>query len=157
MKNSKLPEYYALKSIEQNTLKTVNVGDTASLTKTITEKDIDALLFISGDNNPLHTDEGFAQRTMFKGRIVHGIIAAALVSSALTRLFGPGNVWLSQNITFKTPIRLNDTLTAQLRITEINKSRVCTIETKCLNQKNEIVLDGTATSRIFHIKGLKER
>lgn len=152
MTDSELPEHYALKTKELDNLKTVKLGDMVTISKTITEQDIEDLLSISGDNNPLHTDEAFAKRTMFKGRIVHGIIALALVSSALTRMFGPGNVWLSQNIQFKSPIRLNDTLTIKLLVVEIGKTKIYTIKTKCVNQNNDLVLDGTATSRLFYVK-----
>ena len=86
------------------------------LSKTITENDVDTFIKLSGDNNPIHHDENFARKTMFKGRIAHGLLAMGLISAGLTRLMGPGNVWLSQNFEFLKPIRINDYLTAKLKI-----------------------------------------
>ena len=149
------PEYYALQADELAIKKDVKVNNTVSLTKKITEEDLQTIITLSGDNNPIHVDVKFAERTMFKGRIVHGIAALALVSAALTRLLGPGNVWLGQNFVFKTPIRINDVLTVHLRILEISKTKVSTIETRCINQREEIILEGTGTSRVFRIKPLR--
>lgn len=134
------------------TPKSMKVGNSLELSKNVTEEDITNLIAISGDDNPLHTDEEFAKRTMFKGRIVHGIISAALVSAALTKLFGPGNLWLSQKMKYTFPVRIGDTITAKLVITEIDKRSVCTVETIVVNQDGRTVLEGFAESKVMRIK-----
>ncbi|MFW9801876.1 MAG: MaoC family dehydratase [Candidatus Thorarchaeota archaeon] len=130
----------------------MKVGNTIEISKQITEADIQKLIEISGDDNPLHTDEEFANRTIFKGRIAHGILSAALVSAALTKMFGPGNLWMSQTIKYTFPVRINDTVTAKLTITSIDKRKVATVETLVYNQDGKVVLEGVAESRVMHIK-----
>lgn len=130
----------------------MKVGDSFEISKQITEEDIRKLIEISGDDNPLHTNEEFAKRTMFKGRIAHGILSAALVSAALTKMFGPGNLWMSQTIKYTFPVRINDTVTAKLTITSIDKRKVATVETLVSNQNGKIVLEGIAESRVMHVK-----
>jgi len=133
----------------------MKVGSTLELSKQITEDDIRKLIEISGDDNPLHTDEEFAKRTIFKGRIAHGILSAALVSAALTKMFGPGNLWISQTIKYTFPVRINDTITAKLEITSIDKRKVATVATTVSNQDGKIVLEGIAESRVMHVKSKK--
>lgn len=133
----------------------MKVGNTIEISKKITEEDIQKLIEISGDDNPLHTDEEFAKRTMFKGRIAHGILSAALVSAALTKMFGPGNLWMSQTIKYTYPVRINDNITAKLRVTSIDKRNVATVETLVYNQDGKIVLEGIAESRVMHVKSKK--
>lgn len=130
----------------------MKVGDALEISKQISEEDITKLIEISGDDNPLHTDEEFARRTIFKGRIAHGILSAALVSAALTKLFGPGNLWLTQTIRYTFPVRIGDTVTAKLRITSIDARGVATVETNVVNQDGRVVLEGTAESKIMRIK-----
>jgi len=130
----------------------MKVGETLEISKQITELDIEKLIEISGDDNPLHTDEEFAQRTIFKGRIAHGILSAALVSAALTKMFGPGNLWMSQTIKYTFPVRINDIITARLIIISIDKRKVATVETTVFNQDGKVVLEGTAESRVMHVK-----
>ncbi len=133
----------------------MKIGDTLQLSKTITDGDINKLIEISGDDNPLHTDEEFAKRTIFKGRIAHGILSAALVSAALTKMFGPGNLWMSQTIKYTYPVRINDRITATLKILDIDKRKVATVETIVANQEGKVVLEGIAESRVMHIKTKK--
>ena len=133
----------------------IQIGDSIELSKQITEDDVRRIVEISGDDNPLHTSDEFAKRTLFKGRIAHGILSAALVSAALTKLFGPGNVWMSQTMKFTFPVRIGETVTARLRITSIDKRNVATVETKVLNQDGRVVLDGFAESKVMRIRPLK--
>jgi acyl dehydratase len=130
----------------------MKVGDSIELSKQITEDDIRKLIEISGDDNPLHTNEEFAKRTIFKGRIAHGILSAALVSAALTKLFGPGNLWMSQTIKYTFPVRIGDTVAAQLRITSIDKRGVAIVDTKVVNQDGRVVLDGVAECKIMRVR-----
>jgi acyl dehydratase len=152
MKNDNIPEYYALHNSEIGPLTDITVGKKVTLSKIITEDDINSFLKLSGDNNPIHLKEDFASRTMFKERVAYGLLSLMLISSGLTRLMGPGNIWLSQEFSFVNPIRINDEITANLEIIEISKNKTCTILTTCINQQKQTVLEGRAKSRVFPIK-----
>ena len=130
----------------------MEIGKTVEFSKTITEDDIKKMVEISGDDNPIHLDEEFAKRTIYRGRIAHGLLSLGLVSAALTKLFGPGNIWLNQTFSFTKPIHAGDTLTAKLKIISIDKRKVCTVETLVYNQNDELVLEGKAESKVAYIK-----
>ena len=121
-------------------------GMSASYAKTITDADVILFAGISGDNNPMHLNEEFASQTRFGGRIVHGMFLAGLISSvAGTRLPGPGAIYIDQQMRFRAPVKVGDTVTARLTITEINRERRrIKAETLCL-VRGQTVLDGTAT------------
>lgn len=152
MDNKNIKDYYALNESNMYNKTDIYVNKEIFISKTFTEQDIETFIELSGDNNPIHHDESFSQKTIFKGRIAHGLLAVGLISSALTRLMGAGNVWLSQNFEFRKPIKINDTITAELKITDIGKNGVCIIETTCKNQKGEIIVEGQAKSRVFPVK-----
>lgn len=111
----------------------LSIGLTASQSKTITEADIILFSGISTDTNAVHLDEEYAKSTRFKTRIVHGFLTASLISSALAnRLPGPGTIFLGQTLKFLAPVHPGDTVTADLRVIEIDsvKNKV-RIETVC--------------------------
>ena len=122
------------------------VGEHAQISKTIDEIDILSFAEITGDFNPVHTDLCFAQKTRFKGRIAHGMLSAGLISAALgTRLPGPGGIYLSQTLKFVRPVRVGDTLTAEVEVTDWDSiKRIMTLETRCFNQNHECVTTGNA-------------
>ncbi|KDE40982.1 MAG: MaoC family dehydratase [Nitrincola lacisaponensis] len=105
-------------------LEDLQVGMSESYAKTISESDVYLFAGISGDNNPVHINEEYAQTTLFKKRIVHGMFSAALISTvAGTRLPGPGCIYIDQQIKFKAPVYIGDTAKATLTITEIDEKR----------------------------------
>ena len=124
----------------------VSIGQMASLTKTVTEADISLFAGVTGDFNPLHVDEEFAKRTRFGGRIAHGFLTAGFISAVLgTRLPGPGSIYLSQSLNFHRPVKIGDTITATVEVSAYNKEkRIVTLETKCCNQDDIVVLSGKA-------------
>jgi 3-hydroxybutyryl-CoA dehydratase len=96
-----------------------DIGEEASLTRTIGEADVAAYARISGDENPIHLDETYAQGTRFGGRIVHGMLIAGLISAVLgNKLPGPGAIYLSQILRFTAPVRVGETVTVRVRVTE---------------------------------------
>jgi 3-hydroxybutyryl-CoA dehydratase len=96
------------------------VGMSASHTKTITAEDIQQFADLSGDDNPLHLDEAFASRTVFKERIAHGILTASLLSTVIgTRLPGPGCIYISQSLNFRAPVKIGDEVVATVRVTDL--------------------------------------
>lgn len=129
------------------TIQDLQLGQSASFTKTITNKDVLLFAEISGDDNPVHVDEAYAQTTMFKGRIVHGALVSSLFSKILgTQLPGQGTIYLGQESRFMKPVRLNETITATVTVIEIiaEKNRV-KLETVAKNALGEVVVTGFAT------------
>ena len=87
----------------------IQVGHEVRLKRVISESDITKFSDLTGDNNPLHMDEAFALRTPMRGRVVHGMLTASLISTLIgTRLSGPGCLWVSQNLSFLKPARVGD-------------------------------------------------
>lgn len=126
-------------------LEDLAVGMTASSAKTVTEADIVLFAGVSGDVNPVHLDEDYATATAFKGRIVHGLLTASFISAVLgTKLPGPGCIYVSQNLKFKAPVRIGDTVRARVTVTAIDEARGrVTVSTLC--QVGEtVVIDGEA-------------
>jgi 3-hydroxybutyryl-CoA dehydratase len=121
------------------------VGQTASYAKTVTEADIVLFAGVSGDTNPVHLNQEFAAKTMFKGRIAHGMLSAGFISTVLgTKLPGPGAIYLSQSLKFKAPVRPGDTVVARATVTAIvpDKRRV-TLTTTC-QVGDTVVIEGEA-------------
>ncbi len=130
-------------------LEDLEVGQSASYAKTITEADVILFAGISGDDNPVHINAEYAAETMFKERIVHGMFSAALISAVLgTRLPGPGAIYVDQQLKFKAPVHIGDTVTATARVLEINhERRRVTLETVC-TVKGKVVAEGVATNMV---------
>lgn len=126
------------------TIDQIDVGQTAEFTKTVSESDVYGFAGITGDFNPVHVDQVAAESTMFEGRIAHGMLTAAFISTVIgMKLPGPGVIYMSQSLRFNAPVRIGDTVTARVEVAEVNreKGRV-RLATKCLNQKDEVVAEG---------------
>ncbi len=124
----------------------LNIGDSARFSKTVTEADVVLFAGVTGDLNPAHIDESYAQGTFFKTRIAHGMLSAGFVSAVIgTRLPGPGTIYLHQSLNFLAPVAIGDTVTAMVEVIEKNdqKKRV-RLKTTCVNQKGTTILDGEA-------------
>ncbi|MGB2221980.1 MaoC family dehydratase [Neptunomonas sp.] len=127
-------------------LEDLEVGMSASYSKTISEADVYMFAGISGDNNPLHVNAEYAETTVFEQRIVHGMFSAALISTvAGTKLPGPGAIYVDQQIKFKSPIYFGDTATATLTITDINTRHRRVVLKSDVTVKGKVVATGTAT------------
>lgn len=125
---------------------TLQVGDTATMTKTITDEDIHVFADLTGDHNPVHLDDEYAATTRFGRRIAHGMLSASLISAVLAnRLPGRGTVYLSQSLQFVAPVYPGDTVTARVTVTKMRDDKpVVTLETVCFNQRDEQLLRGEA-------------
>jgi 3-hydroxybutyryl-CoA dehydratase len=100
------------------------VGEEAVFSKAFTQEDVEIFSRLSGDTNPVHLDENYARQTRFQGRIMHGMLVASLISSALgTKLPGPGCVYLSQQLSFRAPARVGERLTAKVRVTDWDETK----------------------------------
>lgn len=123
----------------------LQVGQKASFSSSVEERDVQLFAAVSRDHNPVHLDAAFAAKTMFKERIAHGMFSGALISAAIAcELPGPGTIYLGQQMRFTRPVKLGDTLTVELEVLEkLPKGRV-RIATRVFNQKAELVVDGEA-------------
>lgn len=129
------------------TVEELAIGQSASFTKTVSESDVYLFAGISGDLNPAHVNQVASEKTQFKGRIAHGILGAAFISTVIGMyLPGPGTIYIGQDLRFRRPIRIGDTVTATGTVTEIDveKNRV-KIETTITNQDGVVVTTGVAT------------
>jgi 3-hydroxybutyryl-CoA dehydratase len=118
-------------------------GMTASIAKTVTEADIILFAGISTDVNPAHLDEEYAKGTIFGGRIAHGMLSAGFISAVLANhLPGPGTIYLSQTLKFKSPVRPGDTVRATVTVKEVNVARNrVTLDTVC-TVAGKVVIEG---------------
>ena len=111
----------------------LQVGQTASLGKTITEADILMYAAVSTDTNPIHIDAEAAKASIFGERIAHGMLSAGLISAVLgTRLPGPGSIYMRQSLRFAAPVKVGSTVTATVTVTMLNAERKrATLSTIC--------------------------
>jgi 3-hydroxybutyryl-CoA dehydratase len=130
------------------------VGDSAETTRTIEQADVDAFAEVTGDRNPVHVDETFAQQTRFGRRIAHGMLTASLISSVLAnQLPGEGSVYLGQTLRFVAPVFPGDEVTARVTVAEVRDNRpIIKLETICVNQRGETVIRGEATVLVSDVK-----
>ena len=127
----------------------LQVGQSASYERTINDADVREFALMSGDFNPVHLDEAYAQTTRFKGRIVHGMLPVTFISTVLgTRLPGAGAIFMGANFRFKAPVRIGDTVVATCTVKEINapKSRV-TFDCACA-VGDTVVVEGEALVKV---------
>ncbi len=124
----------------------IAIGDNASFAKTITETDIVHYAGLTGDFNPIHIDAEYARQSMFKERVAHGMLVSGLISAVLgTQLPGPNSIYLGQNLKFTAPVKIGDTVTAVVTVTEKrDDKRIITLQTTVSNQHGEVVVDGNA-------------
>ena len=124
----------------------LQIGQTARIGKTITEADILLFAAVSLDTNPVHLDAEAAASSIFKERVAHGMLSAGLISAVLgTRLPGAGTVYLSQSLRFRAPVRIGDTVTAEVEVTALDPARKrATLKTTC-TVGGKSVIEGEAT------------
>ncbi|MBV9268890.1 MAG: MaoC family dehydratase N-terminal domain-containing protein, partial [Acidobacteriaceae bacterium] len=131
--------------IENKTFDDLTVGQSASLTHRLTRADVELFAVVSGDVNPEHLDETFAARTLFRHVVAHGMWSGALISAVLgTRLPGPGSIYLSQDLKFLKPIRLNDRVTVTVTVLEKREKQHVLFDCKVVREDGEELVRGTA-------------
>jgi phosphate acetyltransferase len=132
--------------IENRTFAEIEVGEHATLTRTLTREDIELFAAMSGDVNPAHVDEEYAHSDIFHKIIAHGMWGASLISTLLgTKLPGPGTIYLEQTLGFRHPVAIGDTII--VTVTAANKEskgQRVSFDCRCVNQRDEIVIDGVA-------------
>lgn len=127
------------------------VGDKETLSHIITKNDIDKFVDLTGDDNRLHVDEKFAEKTQFKKPVVHGMLGASFISTIIgTKLPGDGALWFSQSLEFLLPVRIGDKLTIKAEVIKKNDSeRIIELKTEIYNQNRQIVTKGVAKVKVI--------
>jgi 3-hydroxybutyryl-CoA dehydratase len=121
-------------------------GQSASIAKTVTEADIILFSGVSTDVNPVHLDEEWASKTMFKGRIAHGMLSAGFISAVIgTRLPGPGTIYLGQTLRFKAPVRPGETVKTVCTVKEVLVEKKRAVLETCCYVGDKLVIEGEAT------------
>jgi 3-hydroxybutyryl-CoA dehydratase len=126
----------------------IEIGQKASLTKEITEEFVYVFAGSTGDLNPIHINEEYAKKTKFKSRIAHGLISVSLIGAVLGKeLPGEGSIYVSQDIVFKAPVFIGDTVTAELEVLkkDVEKNKLV-LRTTCINQNGQVVIEGIAVT-----------
>jgi 3-hydroxybutyryl-CoA dehydratase len=128
------------------TIEQLNIGDRASISKLITERDVIRFAELTGDINPIHMDKLYAEQTVFGERIAHGMLIASLISAVLgIKLPGPGNIYVSQSLKFRAPVKFGDIIEAEVEVVEkIPERNRVHLKTTCRNQDGTVVLEGEA-------------
>ncbi|CAN5134686.1 bifunctional enoyl-CoA hydratase/phosphate acetyltransferase [soil metagenome] len=132
--------------IENRTFDEIAIGDTASVTRTLRQEDIQLFALVSGDVNPAHLDADYAATDIFHRVIAHGMWGGGLISAVLgTELPGPGAIYLSQSLRFTRPVGLGDTITTLVTVTEKRADHhVLLLDCRCVNQDGKDVIVGQA-------------
>lgn len=133
--------------IENKIFDEIKLGDSASLKRTLTKKDIELFAIMSGDINPAHVDAEYAKDDMFHKIIAQGMWGASLISTVLgTELPGPGTIYLDQTLKFTAPVIPGDTITVSVTVTDKKlEKHIIDLACTCTNQNNKIVISGNAT------------
>ena len=128
------------------TIEQFRLDQTFEKRKSITEELINGYAEVIGDNNPIHLDEDYARKTIFKTRVAHGILQACFLSSILGMEFsGIGTIYISQTLKFTKPVFIGDIITIELKVIEIDKEKNrLRLETTCSNKEGKMVLIGEA-------------
>lgn len=121
-------------------------GASASLRSQVSADDVKIFASLTGDTNPVHTDEDFAAGSPFGRPIAHGILVAGFISGVLGSVLpGPGAIYLGQTLNFRAPVYVGDTVTATVTVTKIREDKpIVTLRTVCLNESNQVVIEGEA-------------
>lgn len=126
----------------------LQLGMEASFAKTVTESDIAAFAEVTGDKNPVHLDEAYAAKTIFKTRIAHGMLTAGYLSAVFgTELPGPGAIYVSQTLNFRGPVKIGDKVIAKVRVAELLPAKrrarfdcICTVDGKPVLEGEAILM-----------------
>ena len=134
-------------TITNKPISEISIGDKCNYTKTCTAEDVQLFAVVSGDANPVHLDAEYAATTQFGQQIAHGMYTGSLVSAALAmELPGPGTIYLGQEIKFRAPVFIGDTITVELTVEAIREDKaIVTLACDCKNQDGKTVAMGTAT------------
>ncbi len=136
----------ASEMLENHVFDDIKVGQTAEITRQLTQQEIHIFAAVSGDVNPTHLDAEYAEKSRFNGIVGHSMWSGGLISTVLgTELPGPGTGYLEQDIKFRRPIKVDETITAKVTVKrKYKKDKSVIFDCVCTNEKGEVVADGIA-------------
>jgi len=135
----------SIDTLDNITYDELNEGDSATFSRTLTEQELVLFAAVSGDVNPVHLDAEFAAQSMFKERIAHGMWSGSLISAALATVMpGPGTIYLEQSLSFRRPVKIDDTLTVTLTVLRKEPKNRVAFQCEVHNQKDQLVVSGEA-------------
>jgi 3-hydroxybutyryl-CoA dehydratase len=118
----------------------IKIGDKATIEKIFTSKDVEIFADVTTDKNPIHLDEEFAKNSLFKQRIVHGMLTSSLISAVLgTKLPGENTLYLSQTLKFLNPVYLGDSCVAEVEVmSKRADKKMLTLKTTITTNNGEV-------------------
>ena len=126
-------------------METISIGQSHARSFTITSEMINGFARYSGDMNPVHLDDEYASKTVFKKRIAHGFLVGSFISAVIGNEFpGNGTIYLSQSMKFRAPVFIGDTIKVEIEVIDIPKPNRVYLKTTCLNQNGILIIDGEA-------------
>ena len=127
------------------TFRDMSLGMSSNFERIVTEEHINLFSEVSGDKNPLHLDEDFAKKTIFEGRIAHGMLTASHISAAIVNFAGPGWIYINQSLKFRSPVRIGDRVDTHLEVDKLIPEKfLVQLSTVCSVDKT-IIIEGSAT------------
>ena len=121
----------------------LKVGSSYIKTVVADEQTIEKIAEVSGDKNPIHLNQAYAEQSKFGKRIAHGLFCINAISMIIGNyLPGNGTVLLSQNFQYKKPVYIDDRIEVTVSVANCISENKCTVRTICKNQRDDIVLDG---------------
>ena len=128
--------------IRRKAIEGIKVGDTFSISRTFTERDVLQFADISRDYNPIHFDKRFAIVKKLDECICHGLLVASLITE-----IGGQIGWFASgmNFHFREPVYFGDTIQCDFTITAINQMGRAKAEAVFTNQDKVTVLEGVIT------------
>ena len=138
---------------KEDNFKKWNIGDSKKLTHVIKEKDLNDFAKLTGDYNPLHMDEAYANNTHLGQRVVHGMLSASFVSTIIgTQIPGKGALWISQTFNFLAPARIGDEITVSASIKGKSESlKVLILDIEIRNQHNTQLITGESKVKVVEM------
>ena len=126
--------------------KKLNIGDKVSVSKAFSKEEVIQFADISGDHNPIHLDQEYAEASIFGQPIVHGMLVSSLFSGLIgEQLPGQGSIYLGQNLSFKAPVPIGETVTASVEVVSLREDKpIATLRTSCLDSAGKLVIEGEA-------------
>ena len=124
----------------------INIGDTFEHHFSFSQQDVVLFAKVTGDNNPVHLDEEYASKTLFKRPIIHGMLGGSVFSKVFGTMFpGEGTIYLNQNLQFLRPMLVSTNYTAQFEVLDIDREKHrATVSTIVINEEGKKAIDGSA-------------
>ena len=124
----------------------INIGDTVEHNFSFSQEEVVLFAKVTGDNNPVHLDEEYASKTLFKRPIIHGMLGGSVFSKVFGTMFpGEGTIYLNQNLQFLRPMLVSTNYIAQFEVLDIDREKHrATVSTIVINEEGKKVIDGNA-------------